>query len=134
MAGLEYSIFSTPIGDGPLFEPKFIWALNFPCGGCNPSVETIEAMYSEFDRLRRTQPYTSAEILLTDTNQKYVEKSPRTRAIAPAPNNAADNLSGGYIAYYAKFKTWMVKAPEFDDLGRYRACTLTLQETEKVSA
>ncbi|MBW4648906.1 MAG: hypothetical protein KME06_09410 [Kastovskya adunca ATA6-11-RM4] len=128
--GLEYSIHGTPIGDGSSFEPKFIWTITAVL--LPEEALVLEAIYAEFDRQRRMPPYASADILLVDTYQQYIERLPRTRAIAPG---ATESLIGSsHVGYFPQFKAWMVEPPVFSALGYYRSCTLTLQESVLVSA
>lgn len=129
-AGLEYSIYGTSIGDGPRVEPKFIWSVNAFVDQNQEAL--IGAIYFEFDLLRRTQPYTPAEVRLIDTNQKYQERLPRTRAIASG--TTATNIGSSHVSYFAQFNVWFVKPPDFTELGRIRTVNLTFQESSKVPA
>lgn len=128
--GVEYSIYGTPIGDGPAFEPKFVWAVTAFVD--KDQERLIGAIYAEFDRLRRTQPYQSANILLIDINQEYQEKLPRTRALAP--DTTQQFVGAAHVSYFAQFYVWMVKPPELVENGIWRTVTLTLQETDRVAS
>jgi hypothetical protein len=124
---VDYSIYGAAIGDGPFFEPKHIWAIN--CLLKQPDMLLLEAIYSEFDRRRRTPPYTGAEVTLMDTNQEFVEKAPKTRAIVPGTTEAI--VAGGYIGYFAQFKVWFVKPPEYEENGVFIKTSFALQEVLK---
>lgn len=52
------------------------------------------------------------KILLIDTILEVEERSPRTRAIAPAPFNT-ETTSGGYVSYYGQFYAAFRTPPEF---------------------
>jgi hypothetical protein len=122
---LEYSVYGTPVGDGPLFSCKYIWSIS--------TILTIDecrvlgAIYQEFDTQRRNLE--SASITLIDTNQSVEEKSPRTRAIAP--DTSAISLPNSYVSYYGQFYVWFTKPPDFQDSGRYRTVQFTLVESLK---
>lgn len=126
---VEYSIYGAAIGDGPFFEPKHIWAVN--CLLEREEMLVLEAIYSEFDKRRRTPPYTNAEVLVWDTNQEFVEMVPSTRAIVP--NTSQVTVASEYVSYFAQFKTWFVKPPEYEEDGSYIRASFTLQETSKAT-
>lgn len=126
---VEYSIYGAAIGDGPFFEPKHIWAVNCLIG--REEMLVLEAIYSEFDKRRRTPPYTNAEVLVWDTNQEFVEMAPRTRAIVPSTPQIT--VASGYVSYFAQFKTWFVKPPEYEENGNYIGASFTIQETSKAT-
>lgn len=125
---IEYSINGTAIGDGTSAEPKHIWAVN--CVLEKSEVRTLEAIYWEFDRLRRKVPYNGECVRVADTNQEFIERLPRTRAAVPGFSVIPEGAN--YIAYFAYFNTWFVKPPEYDELGTRLAASFTLQETSKV--
>lgn len=125
-AGLEYSIYGTSIGDGPFFEPKFIWVATALVDRTQERL--VRAINAEFDQLRRNRQ--SADVLLYDTNEEYSEKLPRTRALVPG--YTAIPVGATHTSYFAQFKVWIVRPPEFNEQGRLRTVTLTLQESVKV--
>jgi hypothetical protein len=77
----------------------------------------IEALYTEHHRLRRLRN-PNPEITLTDCTTKFVEASPRTRAIAPAPFNTQELINGGLdVCYFAKFYVFFMQRPEYELMG-----------------
>jgi hypothetical protein len=72
-------------------------------------------MYWEHQRLRKN--YLNASILLIDTTRTFKERSPRTRAIAPAPFNAVKQVGTYWISYYAQYWAWFDAQPEFTQAG-----------------
>ncbi len=125
---VEYSAFGTPVGDGPTYESKHIWAINTLL--THEEANILQAIYVEFDTIRRSSPTLDASILVTDTNQAFLERTPRTRGIAP--DTLENSVGISIVAYYAQFKAWMTKPPELDERGVYVAASFTLQETTKV--
>ena len=131
-SGVEYSIWGTTIGDGPVFQPKYVWSVTASVGHCQEqnAERMLGAIYAEFDLRRRTMPHENAQIRLIDTNQEIQEKAPRTRAIAPG--TAITTLPGEYISYFAQFDVWFVQPPSYSVEGRIRTVNFSLQETGRV--
>ncbi len=111
------------------FEPKFVWTIN--CYLLPDECKILKAIYAESDYLRRTPPYGGAEIWLDDGNETYEERLPRTRAIIP--NTTLITIGDTHISYHARFKTWMVKPPEFEEVGRVNTVSFTLQEASSTT-
>ncbi|WP_157816420.1 hypothetical protein [Nostoc flagelliforme] len=124
-SAIEYSIPGAAIRTGTAYEPKYIWAIN---ALLLPEESTIlQAIYldSELEK---------SNILISDTTQLLVERSPRTRAIVPGAAQPSNVGASSIIAYYANFNGCMIKPPELDERGIYIAASFTLQETTKVPA
>ena len=131
-SGVEYSIWGTTIGDGPVFQPKYTWSVNAIVGHCQEqqAERMLGAIYAEFDYRRRTMPHENAQIRLIDTNQEIQEKAPQTRALAPGAS--ITNLPGNYLSYFAQFDVWFVQPPTYSEEGRIRIANFSLQETGRV--
>jgi len=130
VASLEYSVAGTPIIDGPSFEPKYIWQIS--CLLEDEEAAILRLIYNESDKKRRTAPYGGNEILIFDYFDPVEEKVPRTRAIAP---DAVETLvKSGYISYFAQFKGFLLKEPEFTKTGIYKSANFTLVESSKILA
>lgn len=121
---VEYSINGSVVGDGPNFAPKSIWAINAFLK--EEERDILIAIHSEFDYLRRTLQI--ADISLADYTLPYIERSPRTKALAPGTVEQTVEQNIGQLKYFATFKTWMVQPPQFENGGRYTLASFTLQE------
>lgn len=86
----------------------------------------VDAMYWRFHELRRLRQPNS--ILAIDTLRPFIERSPRTRAVAPEPFNTTQIIQGNYVKYYAQFWTMFNRKPVYDT--RQKLLTLSLIETE----
>lgn len=118
----------TPAIGGPTYRLKERWQIEAPCS--EEDFFTLKLMREEIDHRRRErleQPY----ILLDDYTEQFEERLPRTRALA---TDATETLrpigTPTHVLYYARFRVWMPRKPEFQPLGRGYGATFELQELD----
>lgn len=110
------------IAYGTAHDVPFIW--EFQGLLSTADWKKLDLIFIEHDDRRRRSagnPTPSSDddpkILLIDTFQEVREKTPRTRALAPATTETS--IATGYVEYYAQFYAWFSKAPEVIDTVRY---------------
>jgi len=126
------SALGTFVSYGRFYEERHKWTFNGVLKATD--IPILDAIYWEHHRLRRT--FQPAQILIVDTTQLFQERSPRTRATAPAPFNTVTTISGGtYLSYYAQFWGWFDSEPQYSKFGQYHTLvSLNLLEyADKVS-
>lgn len=113
------------ISYGRFYEERHIW--QFTGIFSNEEIDILDAMYFEHHELRRT--FQPAQILLIDCTHPLRERAPRTRAIAPAPDNLTKAVGANHIAYFAQFYAWFDAEPQYQKLGTaHQQATLSLIE------
>ena len=121
----ETSALGSFISYGRFYEDRHLW--NCVAVISPEKARILDALYWEHHRLRRT--FAPAHFLLIDTTQPFQERSPRTRAIAPAPFNQPTTVATSFISYYAQFYAWFDAQPQFTLLGsRHQSVRLSLIE------
>lgn len=92
--------------------------------------DKLNAIYSEHLYLRRS--FGNYKIILTDCTQPFVERSPRTRGIAPSPFNTelANTPYTGFVQYFATYKVVFSGNPEYGVEGRFDVVNLAFREAE----
>lgn len=125
-AKLEYSIHGNPIGTGAWYEAPHLWSFG---AICTPhEADIISAIYSDFEAQRRAGK--NAFIRLDDKVQEFVEKAPRTRALAVEASERA--IGTTHVSYYAQFLVWFTQFPQQEIALGKRIIRLSLQETIKI--
>jgi hypothetical protein len=128
------SAYGSFVGFGKVYEAPHVWA--FSAIISSEEADILKAIWQEHDALRRAfflNPINDApaSIRVVDTTERFVEKHPRTRAMAP--NTTARDVPGGYTSYYAQFYAWFARPPEFRVTGHRITTTIALEEVnEKV--
>jgi hypothetical protein len=94
---VEYSLNGTPIADGHLYEPKWVWTV---------SAYTEEATALTIERIfRRSERYRAAEIsfgiLLADYVKPCTEDAPQSRQLAPGGSIVSTDDELIYPAVYS---------------------------------
>lgn len=109
---------------GSAYDLPHTWELQACLTRSNWKV--LESLWKEHELRRQTstglqEPLPSDRdpaILLIDTFQEFIEKSPRTRATAPAPLNTVETVSTDFVSYYPQFLVYFASAPEIVTTGR----------------
>lgn len=127
---IEYSASGNPVISGFAYEVPQLWNLDAYCSA--EDYQKLLAIHAESDRLRRAG--SDFRITLEDTTLPIVEKSPRTRAIVSGESETAIVGSVNYTSYSAKFYCWIVKRPDFRQLGKGWGVSFTAQEAGKFAA
>lgn len=99
----EYSLNGTPIVDGILYEPKFVWTI-----GAYVTKSEWQQLWLLYRRCERKRSTENAEFSITvaDYVEPYIEDR-TTRSRSLAPDGTVTSLSGGGIAYPALFHARM---------------------------
>lgn len=88
--------------------------------------QQINALYQLWHRERRNRRDT--KILLIDTTTRLEEPMPRSRAIAPPPDDSIEIFDDIFCSYFAQFWVNWAKRPDFNIPNR--VCNLAFEETE----
>ncbi len=116
------------INKGHLYEDQHSWEFT---AFFNPitldELHKTNRIYRAWHAARRNRQDT--KILLIDTTHRFDETPPRTRAVAPSPDNTVITYSdNGDISYYAQFWVAFGKKPVYS--MNDKSITLFLEETE----
>lgn len=126
---VTYAATGTAIANGVSYEPKHLWTINALC--TPDECDRLRLIWIEHDRLRRAMTY--ADIWIVDRTEEFVERLPRTRAIAPgASERGFPAIASTHVFYYAKFAAWMPEAAKLRQEGKFKAVELTLYESDKI--
>lgn len=124
---IDRSAYLTPVVTGLAYEDPQEWGFTALLN--EPERAKLETIYSEQRRLFRTLQ-SSYPIILTDCTSKFEEIAPRTRAIAPSPDNLESITYSGFISYYAQFYVLFAAPPTFVKNGRFWDAEISFTETE----
>lgn len=125
----EFTAKGYPVLRGSSVQTKQLWSVG--CRVFPEEYDILKAIYEESD-LRRRELVDPA-ILVFDTWQRFSERAPRTRAIAPS---TSEILLSPQVQYYAQFNAWFTKPPEIinSSQGRFWDVDFDLTELETVVA
>lgn len=112
MPEIERTAAGTAIVKGSVAELPHIWEFQSVVSKSDWLI--LEAMAFDFEQRRRN--FQDFKILLTDTFFEHIEKSPRTRATAPAPLNQVTEI-GDSVSYYARYWALFARMPEAVQTG-----------------
>lgn len=114
---------------GKNYEDQHLF--EFSCLVLEQEYKILDAMYWEYHRRRRDK-VANNYLTLIDTTSFFQEKSPRTRATAPSPDNTVTTLGtdNGYLSYYAQYTVVPARRPEFTWDYQYYRASLAFEETE----
>lgn len=94
----RYSLYGTPLDNGPLYEPKFIWEVSTIVS--DDDRNAFEVIAARSDQLRRQ--LLDYSITVDDLVHPIIEYGgTNTRAIVPTYSTEA--VLGGGVRYYARF-------------------------------
>ena len=127
-AQVEYSNWGNPVGTGPAYLGKHIWAGTAQLDLAE--AEAFDRIYEEWDYLRADGQ--SANILIYDMTEIFQERSARTRSIVPGATPEA--FEGTYVKYYAQFHGWFTQPLKKQKQGPWRFVTFAVTETSIVTA
>jgi hypothetical protein len=127
-----YTATGTTVVQGVMYEPPCLWTVNAFCS--TAEYLHLKTIWTESDFQRRHGG--SYQILVTDTTQEFVERYPRTRAIAPGTSEVLlPNASlPSHVAYFGQYKAWMPQQPKFQQVGVRKGVSFTLYEVDRVAA
>lgn len=104
-----------------------LWNVDAYCS--DDDFDTLCLMRLESVERRRQKQDPSLTVI--DTTQRFRERAPRTRALAPG---AVEVSRSPYVLYYAQFNAIMPRLPEGKLTGKGFAVNLTLIEAEPTNA
>lgn len=123
LGGITRSINGTPILSGPAYETPHIWSFSALLDADNRAL--LDMMWADWDADR------SQKFIIDDNIQPFIERSPRTRALAIG---ASPTFNGNLVVYHARFYAIPTVPFASSPKGRYTEVTATFEELEKLPA
>ena len=106
-SSIEFSVNGTPSVSGIAIVPKNLWSVQAIVDSSQKDI--LDAIIYEFQYLRRN--LLDYNVLVTDTTSRLVERTPRSRALAPS---TTERLIGNtHTAYFPIFKAVFTEIPKF---------------------